>query len=366
MVDEKAKFKMRKILEELRKYRGAHTELVTVYIPADYDLNKIINTLQQEQGTASNIKSASTRKNVIDALEKMIQHLRLFRQTPPNGLAVFSGNVASMEGKSDLRVWSVEPPVPLKQKLYRCDKEFILGPLEELSTETDVYGLIVMDRRECTIALLKGKTIIPIAQSSSWVPGKFKTGGQSAQRFSRIRENAAYEFYKKVADQMTETFLPMLNEIKGIILGGPGPTKYELMESGYIPENIKAKIIGIKDITYTDEFGLHELLDRSQDLLAEASIAEEKKIMMKFFDLLNKKPGMVAYGKDDIIKYLDMSVVETVLVSETVDTTVIDELDEKAKKTGAELKIISTQTREGAQLKAMGGFAAILRYEASI
>ena len=74
----------------------------------------------------SNIKSTSTRKNVVDALEKMIQHLRLFKKTPEHGLCVFSGNVAEREGQSDVKVWSVEPPVPLKTRIYRCDKEFVL------------------------------------------------------------------------------------------------------------------------------------------------------------------------------------------------------------------------------------------------
>ena len=83
-----------KFIKNLERYRGRHTELVSVYIPSGYDMNKIINHLYQEQGTASNIKDATTRKNVNDSLERMIQHLRLFKKTPENGLAVFAGNTA--------------------------------------------------------------------------------------------------------------------------------------------------------------------------------------------------------------------------------------------------------------------------------
>src|SRR3989338_6114128 len=105
------KFKLKKFVQELRAIRGRHTELVTVYIPSGYDLNKIIAHLAQEQGTASNIKDKTTRTNVIDSLERMIRHLRLFKQTPPNGLAIFSGNTASQEGKQNIKVWSLEPPI---------------------------------------------------------------------------------------------------------------------------------------------------------------------------------------------------------------------------------------------------------------
>jgi peptide chain release factor subunit 1 len=125
------KHQIEKFINELSAHKVRHTELVSVYVPHGYDLNKIINHLLQEKGTTTNIKSTSTRKNVIDALERMVQHLRLFKKTPPNGLAAFSGNVAEREGQSDVKVWSIEPPVPLNTRIYRCDKEFVIGLLTE-------------------------------------------------------------------------------------------------------------------------------------------------------------------------------------------------------------------------------------------
>ena len=177
----KQKYELKKFVKELEGHRGRHTELVSVYIPAGYDLNKIMNHLNQEQGTAANIKSSQTRKNVTDALERMIQHLKLFRQTPENGLAVFSGNVAQREGQQDIQVWSIEPPEPLNTRIYRCDKEFTLNLLRDMLETKEVYGLVVMDRREGNIALLRGKSIIPITKKKSNVPGKTRAGGQSAR-----------------------------------------------------------------------------------------------------------------------------------------------------------------------------------------
>src|SRR3989344_9696298 len=124
------KFQIKKIVKELKTYRAPHTEFVTVYIPQDYEMTKITQHLAEEQGTASNIKSAVTRKNVQGALEKMIQHLRNYARTPENGLAIFSGNIAAGEGKQDFRAWSLEPPVPLKTRIYRCDKMFVTDLLE--------------------------------------------------------------------------------------------------------------------------------------------------------------------------------------------------------------------------------------------
>lgn len=361
MLTAKQKYELKKFVKELEAYRGRHTELVSVYVPQDYDLNKIINHLSQEQGTAANIKSAATRNNVIDALERMIQHLRLYPKTPQNGLAAFSGNVAP-EGKYDFRVFSIEPPIPLKIRIYRCDKTFVLEHLIEMLEEKEVYGLVVMDRREADIALLRGKSIIPLTKSKSNVPGKTRAGGQSAARFMRLREDAAKEFYKKIGSMIKDEFLGKDN-VKGLIVGGPGPTKYDFVDGAFIPTELKKKIIGIKDLSYTGPFGVQELVDRSDDLLAAEDIVAEKKIMGKFFELLARKPTMVSYGYAEVKRATEMGMVDTILLSEANDEQVIDELDQVAKPFSTDVRIISTETREGVQLRDMGKIAAILRYE---
>src|SRR3989344_574802 len=177
-MDVAQKYKLGKFIKELEKIRGRHTELVSVYIPAGYELNKITSHLQQEQSTAMNIKDARTRNNVQDSLERCIRHLRLYKQTPVNGLAIFAGNASDQENKIDIKVWSVEPPEPLNFRLYRCDQTFVLEPLREMLEYKDVYGLIVLDRKEATLGFLKGPSIVSTVTMHSAVPGKTKAGGQ--------------------------------------------------------------------------------------------------------------------------------------------------------------------------------------------
>ncbi|MFC2135811.1 peptide chain release factor aRF-1 [Bacteroidota bacterium] len=361
-ITSKERFKVKHFVKDLERHRGRHTELISVYIPAGYDLNKINTHLSQEQGTATNIKSKATRDNVITSLEKMLQHLKLFDRTPPNGLVVFSGNVAEREGQQNFQVWSIEPPVPLNQRLYRCDKEFVLEPLRDMADDKTVYGLVVMDKRDGNVAVLKGKTIIPLKKAHSAVPGKTRAGGQSAPRFERLRDGAAKDFMKKIADMMKDEFLNN-HDLKGIIVGGPGHTKNEFVEGNYITDQVKRKIIAIKDLSYTGEFGLQELLDKSDDVLSEEDVVEEKKIMQKFFNLLATKAGMVNYGKDHVLADLKNGVVDTLLLSEALDDEVIDTFEKEAEALGSEVAIISTDTREGVQLRDLGKVAAILRYE---
>jgi peptide chain release factor subunit 1 len=361
-IDAAARHKLKAFIKQLEPYRGSGTELVSVYVPAGYDLNKVIGQLQEEQGTAVNIKSKQTRTNVIDALERMVIHLRGVGRTPTNGLAAFSGNTAEREGQSDVKVWSIEPPVPNSQRLYRCDKQFILEPLQQIIQHENTYGLVVLDRRDAMIGLLKGKTIIPLVQTHSEVPGKHKSGGQSAVRFERLREGATIEHFKKIAEYMKEQFLPMGNDLKGIIIGGPGVTINLFLQGDYITGDVKKKILGTKDLSYTGEFGMEELLEKSDDLLAAEEVAEEKKIMGKFFYELSKDTGLAAYGRADVLKYIAYGAVDVILLSEELDDNTILMFEEEAAKMGSKVTLISTETREGVQLKEMGKIAAILRY----
>ncbi len=361
-INDKDKYKIRRLIKELQEIKGRGTELVSVYVPAGYDINKISTHIAEEQGTATNIKSKQTRDNVIAALEKIIQHLKLFKQTPPNGLALFAGDISERDGQQDYKIWSIEPPIPLNQRLYRCDKEFVLEPLEDMAQDKDFYGMVVMDRREGNLALLKGKTIVPLISVESQVPGKFRAGGQSAQRFARNRELAAKDFYKKIGDLMKEQFLE-LKELKGILVGGPGHTKYEFVEGNHILTPIKDKIIAIRDLSYTGDFGLQELLEKSQDALSEESVVHEKQLVSRFFNLLGTDEGMVTYGKEQCKKAMNIGAVETMLISETVDDKVVDEFIELANQFSSDVEVISAETREGVQLKDIGGFGAILRYD---
>ncbi|MCI0612923.1 peptide chain release factor aRF-1 [bacterium] len=317
--------------------------------------------MQQEQGTATNIKSAQTRNNVIDALERMIVHLRLVGKTPKNGLAAFSGNVAAREGMSDVKVWSIEPPIPIQTRIYRCDKNFQLDILREMMEAKESYGMIVIDSRDAAVAVLKGKTIIPLVQTHSHVPGKMKAGGQSSVRFARNREIAVNDHFKKVADIVKDQFLTM-EGLKGILVGGPGPTKYDFVESGLITNEVKKKIIAIKDLSYTGDFGLEELLEKSQDVLAHEDVAEEKKLVSKFLEMLAIKPELVTYGEANTLKALELGAVNTLLLSEALDEQKIEQFEITAKAFSTEIRIISTETREGAQLRDIGKIGAILRY----
>lgn len=351
------------LVEELEQIRGRHTELVTVYVPSGANINVVINQLDAEKSTARNIKSKTTQKNVIEALERISRQLRLFgQQTPPNGVVVFSGNVSAVEGQEDMRIWTVEPPEPISARLYRCDQVFVLDPLKEILEIKELYGLFVIERKEATIGLLEGKKIKILQKLESGVPGKVRVGGQSAQRYHRITEGKAKDFYRECADLLKKYFFDLKN-LKGILVGGPIPTKEEFLKEGNLVTALKNKVLAVKDIGYADEHGIELLVEACKDVLEMQEITQEKKLIEKFFNMLGKEKGKTAYGLEPVKHALDISAVEILYISRKVDKLIAHELVAKAKEIDASVEYVSVETEEGIQFFNLSGIGAILRYK---
>ncbi len=397
---EKAKLKMRKLLKQLAAIKGRHTELVSVYIPAGYSLHETTSQLRQEQSTSENIKSKTVRKNVTSAIEKIIRNLQLYKQTPVNGLAMFCGNVSEKEGAEDITLFAIEPPEPIKVKMYWCDQRFVLDPLDEMIAEKEIYGIISLDRSEFNIGLLVGKKLEPFVHKDSIVPGKTRAGGQSSARFERVREGLLNDWLKECGEASNK-FFGEHKDILGILLGGPGPVKEIFLKEDYLFTDVKKKILGTVDTSYTGEYGLNETIERGRDLIKEASVLREKKLLQKFLEELQKPHGLVAYGLQNVLDAVEKGAVDTVILSEKLETVeaeyecacgtkkrfvtqfekskqvcetcnqlmrvlgekdIVDALAEIAGNYGSKLELVSADTPEGRQFFELGGVGALLRY----
>ena len=399
-----SKYRFRRALEEIEKAAGRGTELVSVYMPPTRQISDVTNYLRNEYSQSSNIKSASTRKHVQQAIESSVQRLKTYRQPPPTGLVVFTGHKQIGADQTEMVAFVLEPPEPVASFLYRCDSKFYTEPLHEMLTEKEVYGLLVIDRSEATLGLLRGKRIEVIKNLQSLVPSKHRMGGQSARRFERLIEIAAHEWYKKVADLMTEAFLSR-PEIQGILIGGPGYTKEYYATQDYMHHELKKKLLPtFLDTGYTDEYGLRELVEKAREVLAKVDLMREKSLIQHLMEEIRKEDGgLASYGEAQVRRAVELGALETLLISEglrkvrmklgctngdwkgektladeadvgkcpvdggdlTINekTDVVEELSAAAEATGAIVELISRDSEEGELLlKAFGGIAAILRY----
>ncbi|MCX8195173.1 MAG: peptide chain release factor aRF-1 [Candidatus Micrarchaeota archaeon] len=396
----KERYELKKQLAYLRGLSGSGTELISVYIPAGQPIHETANKLREEAGQASNIKSKSTRKNVGDALEKIIHHLKAYGNTaPPSGLAIFCGNVSDNPAKVDIELFAIQPPEPINVSIYRCDSRFFLEPLERMLETSDSYGIVVMDGRECTIAELRGTTTRILHRLNSTAHAKIRKGGQSARRYERLIEESIELYYKRVGEAMDRYFV---NTVKGVIIGGPGPTKENFVKMA--PFNYQIKILGVVDTGYTDEYGVREVVAKSSEIISEQEAVKERALVERFIKEV-VSGGLATYGESEVRRALETKQASQLLISEGLtykrvklkdtatgeeryitckspqelesringvggsvqieeEKALIDDLIELAEANGIDVEVVSANTVEGAQfLGSFYGIGAFLRYK---
>jgi peptide chain release factor subunit 1 len=402
-VDSEKMYLLKKQLKQLEQFRGSGTELISVYIAAGSQIHEMGNKLREEMSQASNIKSKSTKLNVLGALERIMNHFKLFRKTPENGIAVFAGNISDNPAKTDIELFSIEPPEKLNIGAYRCDSKFFLEPLQAMLGSTDAYGVVVLDGREATVALVKGTNITIVKKLNSTAHAKIRKGGQSARRYERLIEEQIEVYYKRVGDAMDDAYLKDEKCIvKGVIVGGPGPTKENFMKMK--PFNYQIQVLGVVDTGYTEEYGIREVLAKSENIISQQETVKEKILIDRFIKEV-VSDGLATYGERQVREAILNKQAEKVLLSEglahisasyvcgscgSTDRRISrDNSDEdvQCKKCGANMKldkkepliddlsdlchqleipleIVSTNSVEGNQfLTGFGGIGAFLRYK---
>ena len=402
--EDKARYDFKKDMQEITKYRGRGTELISVYIPENKQISEVMAYLRSEQSQASNIKSKTTMKNVTSAIDSIAARLKTFKSPPQNGMVIFCGEVPRAGDQTKMVQYVIYPPESITAFMYRCDSQFFTDPLDSMLLDKTSYGLITIDRSEATIGVLSGSRIQVLKHFDSLVPSKHHQGGQSSVRFERLIEIAAHEFFVKVADNANEVFLNR-PELVGILIGGPGATKDFFVKEEFMHHELRKKIVSpLVDTGYTDESGLRELVENAKDIIVDIQLTKEKMYMQRLFSEIRKADGgLSCYGEDEVRTATDMGAVDTLLLSESLkkkritiqcqsghthemtvaddeakfqcpecganvtiikDEDLIDDFFLRADAFNSRVQIISPDSEEGDMLvKAFGGIAALLRYK---
>jgi peptide chain release factor subunit 1 len=408
--DSVAMYRVRKLLAELGSKQGRGTELISLYVPPKRPIYDVIANLRDEYGTASNIKSDTTRNHVQDALTRVQQRLKLYKNAPPNGLVIFCGALpVSGPNTEVIQLFEIEPPKPISVYLYRCDDHFHLDLLRDTIREQEAIGILTIDTAEAALGLLTGDKVSVIEEMTSGVAGKHRQGGQSARRFERLRANEINEFFNRIAKHAYKAFIEV-TPVKKMILGGPGSTKDSFYKGEYLDYRLQNGVIGLVDISYSGEAGIRETVEKAGPLLQDIRFVQEKNIINKFIGEASKDYGLAVYGLDNVLLSLKNNSAGTIIISEELDLyrlefmcrkcshrierfvkqsdifsekaevmgkncpscnanewdysqqDIVDYFFDQASPIGASVEVVSAKTEHGHMFKSFGGIGALLRY----
>jgi len=400
-------WKIKKLIKSLEAARGNGTSMISLIIPPKGQISLQQKMLTEEYGTASNIKSRVNRLSVLSAITSTQQKLKLYNSVPKNGLVIYCGEVLTDEGKEKKLNIDFEPFKPINTSLYLCDNKFHVEALSELLENDDRFGFIVMDGNGALFGAVCGNTREVLHKFTVDLPKKHGRGGQSAVRFSRLREEKRHNYVRKVGEVAVQNFITNDKvNVKGLILAGSADFKTELSKSDLFDGRLQAKVIKIVDVSYGGENGFNQAIELSAETLANVKFVQEKKLLNQYFDEISQDTGKFCYGIEDTLKALDLGACEIVIVYENLNIiryTMKDVEGEEViahanpelpgkdwqldKKTGTEMEIVKEEpflewlaenyklfgatlefvtdrSSEGAQFcQGFGGIGAMLRYK---
>jgi len=403
--------KLRKLIACLSDKQGKGREFISLYIPRQTSIDEIAANLKEEGDSAvTKSKNArDVRDRLQDATKNVIQRLKLQREIPENGLAIFAGTFANDSESEVLHFEELVPPEPITTYLYEVADHFHLEPLREMLRNQRVVGLVAMDSKEASFGILNGERFELIEKITSGISGKTVKGGQSQRRYERERDMEVTYFFHRVAEHAAKAFLEN-HKVTALIVGGPGQTKHDFLKGDYFNYELKNALLSTVDTQSADREGVREVLEKSSETLKNICAPEEKMIVQRLLADMGKQDGLATCGLDLVLNALKNGEVEVALATDNTDMIeivvmckrcelsrakivnkkqkaqtvqemvssscgrcnaveyeveekdIIDVLEDVASQTDATVEVISTESEEKAKLTALGGFAALLRY----
>ena len=350
------------LLKELKKWSAPATILLSLYIPPGRPLSDVMQLLRQEYSITDNIKLKRTRQAVKRALSAAMERIQMLQKTPPTGLVVFCGEDLDT-GKFECYMFS--PPEKVPVFYYRTDKRFITDFLEDMVEAKEAVGIIIVERGQATLGLLKGARLEVLEEIEGYVPGKHKMGGQSQRRYERIIEQLAEEFFKRVGEHASKHFIPLLEKgvLKGLIIAGPGLAKVDFVKGDYLDyrlKNLAAK--EMVDVAYQGLQGLKEAAMKAEKIVQAQIYRDVVNALEEFKSYLVKDMGMVVYGEREVREALSMGAIRLLLIHD--ERRDVEDLQEEGEEKGAKVVVVPASLPEAEWfLKTFDGIAGILRYK---
>ncbi len=404
--------KLRKIIACLNDKRAKGTEFISLYIPQKTPIDEVVTFLKKESDS-SMVKSQSDRAVMVrfeNALKNVIKQLKLSKEVPENGFAIFAGTFATDDLESEvLTVEELIPPEPISIYFYEVDKHFRLEPLREMLRNQNVIGVVAIDSKEASFGILNGERLEIIENITSGIHGQSGKGGSSQRRYERERDMQLTYYFHRVAEHAAKDFLEN-HKVTVLIIGGPGQTKEDFLKGDFLHYELKNAVLTVVDTQSSGKEGLSEALDKSAEARQNMCAPEEKRVMQRLLTDMGKQNGLATYGLDQVLNGLKKGEVEVAIVTDTTDMIeidvvckkcqlsrsklantankvqliqeiisnpcprcsaveyavdekdIIDVLEDAASQTNAGVEVISTESSEKAKLTALGGVAALLRF----
>ena len=179
-------------------------------------------------------------------------------------------------------VVAIVPPRCIKIHLYRCDSKFIVDPLEDLFASTQAYGIVTVTGEEATLNTVCGRDVHHHETITTFIKNKHKRGGQSQNRFQRLRCIQVDAYVKTVSESAVALY--RTDSIAHVFITGAAEKCRLIMAA--LPADVQAK-------TSLTAQTVREIVDTFDPRNDQAN--EEVAV---FYDHMARGSNLLVYGND--------------------------------------------------------------------
>lgn len=130
-----------------------------------------------------------------------------------------------------------------------------------LLEDDEKFGFIVVDGGGALFATLQGNTRTILQKITVELPKKHGRGGQSANRFARLREEKRHNYVRKVAELAISNFITNDRpNVKGIVMAGSADFKTVIQQSDFFDKRLVEVLVATFDVSYGGENGLSQAI----------------------------------------------------------------------------------------------------------
>ena len=255
------------------------------------------------------------------------------------------------------------PVKGLRNSIYRCDSKFETDSVMELLSAHPSYGIIVLDGNACTIGIICGPQTKVLATFSDDLPNRHKAGGQSSQRFQRLRLEKRAAYVRKAAEKADSFLLKEgLANVTGLFLAGCADFKDKLMNDLSGP--LRSKFLASVTCAETGRAAFAEACTKCLPMISVADSTESKKALNDFFDSFQKDDGKAVVGYQEVLTCLEEGLVETLIVSTECERKhgELRFIEWAEENYNDHLQKVISNTAVGSRFLDYGGIAAILKF----
>lgn len=281
---------LRRRIEELATRRSNSGKCYGTYAyPPGTNLARVISFIGAELAEAANINKKQTRSRIQAMLGHISNELKGVKKMPANGIFILSDPDSCV---------IIEPPQPVQRKIQRNEKFFLLDDLQELCVgEEDQFDAVVhINGERCRCYSHNGVCLTYLGKTTYELPKNHGKGGQSAQRYDRLRSEAIQRAIRRVVELLHKHFVKAGRPlVKNLVVFGNAEMKDHLVVE--LDSCLKSVVRGPFTV---DKVSEAELFQRASVAINAGAVEGEMGVVNRVRTLFNTHPEMLSYGDEDI------------------------------------------------------------------